>query len=104
MPCCRQSSTTATPLSPCRRMCTICSGVNLLVRIALVLPLVGDRDEALYASGRGSGKRVKTKLGCPRDCYPGLPPRAFASAFTLVGAGGLWVWAPASPRAGGRNT
>src|SRR5262245_42044153 len=63
MPCCRQSSTTGTPLSPCRRMCTICSGVNLLVRIALVLPLVGDRDEALYASGRGSGKRVKTIFG-----------------------------------------
>src|SRR5262245_9404487 len=41
-------------------MYTICSGVNLLVRIALVLPLVGDRDEALYARRRGSGKRVKT--------------------------------------------
>jgi len=42
-------------------MYTICSGVNLLVRIALVLPLVGDRDEALYARRRGSGKRVKTR-------------------------------------------
>jgi hypothetical protein len=41
-------------------MCTICSGVNLLVRIVLVLPLVGDRDEALYARRCGSGKRVKT--------------------------------------------
>jgi hypothetical protein len=40
IPCCRQSSTTGTPLSPCRRMCTVCSGVNLLVRIALILPLV----------------------------------------------------------------
>src|SRR5262245_42984269 len=39
-----------TPLSPCRRMCTICSGVNLLVRITLVLPLVGDRDR-LFTRG-----------------------------------------------------
>jgi len=35
---------------------------------------------------------VGMELGCPRDCYPGLPPRAFASAFTLVGAGGMWLW------------
>ena len=47
-------------------MCTICSGVNLLVRIALVLPLVGDRDEALDASRCGSGKRGKT-IALPRE-------------------------------------
>jgi len=48
-------------------MCTICSGVNLLVRITLVLPLVGDRDEALYAKRPGSGKRVKTSTTPPSN-------------------------------------
>src|SRR5262245_48227621 len=41
-------------------MCTICSGVNLLVRIAPSPSLVGNRIEALYASRRDSGKRGKT--------------------------------------------
>jgi hypothetical protein len=40
-------------------MCTICSGVNLLVRIVRLL-LVGDPYEALYERPAGSGKRVKT--------------------------------------------
>jgi len=35
----------------------------LLIRIALVLPLVGDRDEALYARRCGSGKWVKVSGG-----------------------------------------
>jgi len=29
------------PLSPCRRMCTVCSDVNFLVRIARLLPWLG---------------------------------------------------------------
>ena len=60
--CCRQSSPIGTPFSPCPRMYTICSGVNLLVHIGPTPSLVGDRIEALYASRRGLGKRAKTNL------------------------------------------
>jgi len=39
-----------TPLSPCRRMCAIGSGVNLLVRIGCLL-LVRDPRTMLFARG-----------------------------------------------------
>ena len=58
-----------TPLSPCRRMCTICSGVNLLVRIVPAPSLVGTGSRLFtrVAVAQGSGSRPERSLTGPNE-------------------------------------
>jgi len=79
-------------LTPCRQIATISSGVNLLVRIGLVLLASGDRGQLIYAMLRGSGsgdKITSTGLGAPRTrmspkrgggIQPGQPGSSSATA------------------------